>query len=316
MSHLREHKEATVEAISDRHEKSRVRSGIDALIRGSSKRLVSSQRLEWQGIRLELHHASPAERAESISADHLIAVITNHVARGESLISAGRFRPYSYFPGTINLFPVGPIPACRPSTDTKMIICALDPNFLTHIGAELDLSLSKEFCGRTNIRDHSLEGIIMLLAAEARSGAMSGTLYTEHLTHALALRFIQLTADAQHALPLLPKLMPNRPLRRVLERMEEEAADKLDLHTLAAESGYSRTHFLRLFRASMGCSPHQWLMRLRVERAKQMLQRNAAPLIDIAAACGFASHAHLSKIFRQIVGVPPNRYRRASGLFM
>jgi AraC family transcriptional regulator len=98
--------------------------------------------------------------------------------------------------------------------------------------------------------------------------------------------------------------------------MELEAAEDLDLHTLARESGYSKSQFLRMFRASMGCSLHQWLIQLRIERAKQMLRRGSIPLIEIAAACGFSSHAHLSKGFRKAVGVAPNQNRRVPDPFM
>ncbi len=107
-----------------------------------------------------------------------------------------------------------------------------------------------------------------------------------------------------------------RLLQGVLERMKADLAADLDLNTLAAESGYSRSHFLRTFRAAMGCSPHQWLTRLRGERAKTMLRENSMSLIDIALDCGFSSHAHFSNTFRQIVGVTPSEYRRTHSPIM
>ena len=102
----------------------------------------------------------------------------------------------------------------------------------------------------------------------------------------------------------------NRMLQRVLDRMKADLATDLDLSTLAVESGYSRSHFLRTFRAAMGCSPHQCLTRLRVEQAQTMLRETSISLIDIALDCGFSSHAHFSNTFRQLVGVTPSEYRR------
>jgi transcriptional regulator GlxA family with amidase domain len=110
--------------------------------------------------------------------------------------------------------------------------------------------------------------------------------------------------------------LQKRLLQRVLDRMKADLAADLDLSTLAAESGYSRSHFLRTFRAAMGSSPHQWLTRLRVERAKTILRENSISLIDIALDCGFSSHAHFSNTFRQIVGVTPSYYRRSHGPHM
>jgi transcriptional regulator GlxA family with amidase domain len=104
--------------------------------------------------------------------------------------------------------------------------------------------------------------------------------------------------------------LQRRLLQRVLDRMKADLATDLDLNTLAAESGYSRSHFLRTFRTLMGCSPHQCLTRLRVEKAKTILRGNSISLIDIALDCGFSSHAHFSNTFRQIVGIAPSEYRR------
>ncbi len=104
--------------------------------------------------------------------------------------------------------------------------------------------------------------------------------------------------------------LQKRLLQRVLDRMKTDLDTDLDLNTLAAESGYSRSHFLRTFRAAMGCSPHQCLTKLRVEQAKTMLRERYMSLIEIAMACGFSSHAHFSNTFRQIVGLTPSEYRR------
>jgi len=107
----------------------------------------------------------------------------------------------------------------------------------------------------------------------------------------------------QNRLPLLR-------LRRVLERMEADLSATLDVQTLALESGYSRNHFLRMFRAAVGSTPHQYLLRLRVKRAEVLMEDKSMRLIDVALACGFSSHSHLSRIFRQVTGETPSRYRR------
>jgi AraC-like DNA-binding protein len=117
----------------------------------------------------------------------------------------------------------------------------------------------------------------------------------------------------------VPRRLPcgklqRRLLQRVLDRMKADLATDLDLNTLAAESGYSRSHFLRTFRAVIGCSPHQYLTRLRVEQAQTLLREDSISLIDIALDCGFSSHAHFSNTFRQIVGVTPSEYRRTHSL--
>ena len=267
------------------------RTGITSFMRGSSNRMITSSGLGWEGVSLELHNVLPAERNDSIAADHLIALFTGHVWRGEVAVSQGRFVPRSYYAGAIHLFPAGPIPACRAFTPTKMIVCALDPAFVREVGVEEESTVT-EFRSGIDLRDGSLRGLLTLLAVEADTGGLSGKLYAEHLAHALALRFLWLSGGAHIPGHSHSGKMPNRVLQRVLDRMKAGLATDLDLNTLAAESGYSRSHFLRTFRAAMGCSPHRWLTRLRMDHAKTMLRRDSESLIDIALACGFSSHAH------------------------
>jgi AraC family transcriptional regulator len=92
--------------------------------------------------------------------------------------------------------------------------------------------------------------------------------------------------------------------------MEAGLSSDLDLKTLAIESGYSRNHFLRMFRAATGYSPHQYLLRLRVNRAQAMMKNRSMRLIDVALECGFSSHAHLTRVFQQVIGATPSEYRR------
>src|SRR5215469_15340268 len=291
-------------------------AAINAFARGSSVELCSSKSLGWSGVYLEHHRLLPGERSDSVSPHHLVVLFTSHVSRGETSVGQGRFVSYSFSPGAIRLYPAGPIGACRPVTDTTTILCALDPKLVVEVGEELGARSTMEFHPIANLRDRSLEGIVTLLAAEANSGGVSGKLFVEHLARALAVRFRQLSGGLQEHKPSQSGKMPTRILQRVLDRMRADFATNLDLHTIAAESGYSRTHFLRVFRASTGYSPHDWLTRLRIEEAKTRLQNQSYSLINIALDCGFSNHGHFSNTFRRIVGVTPREYRRNYGLIL
>ena len=70
------------------------------------------------------------------------------------------------------------------------------------------------------------------------------------------------------------------------------------------------SHFSRSFKQSVGIAPYQYLMQQRVERAKQLLKKQAISIGDIALDCGFANQTHLTKVFRQMTGVTPKAYQK------
>src|SRR4029077_12375702 len=162
---------------------------------------------------------------------------------------------------------------------------------------------------RTGFHDATLRQLMRLLEAEASQGGPSGRLYADHLAHALVMRFLLLGRTQRDNACAAASPLPRHLLQRVLERMHDLVANP-DLQTLAAESGYSRSHFLRMFEAATGLTPHRYLLQLRLERAQQLMREGSTSLIDIAALCGFSSHAHMSRVFRQLLGVTPSQYRR------
>jgi AraC family transcriptional regulator len=252
-------------------EPTRIISPTGALVRGSSLRLASSVGLGWNGIALEHHLIEPGEIPEAVTADYIIEIASGEqVSYGERPDRSGQFVPYSRPPGTICLYSEGLLPALYPVTETDLIVCALDPAFVSEIAEEVTGHFGAEAPGKTGFRDESVRSMISLLAEEAKSGGLSGRLYVDHLTYALTLRLLSPGTNIEDGHTSENKLSHPR-LRRVVERMEADLDTDLDLQTLAKESGYSRNHFLRMFRAATGYSPHQYLLHLRMKKAQSMI---------------------------------------------
>ena len=81
---------------------------------------------------------------------------------------------------------------------------------------------------------------------------------------------------------------------------------------LAANVRLSQAHFSRAFKGFFGCSPQQFILERRVERAQELMLTTFCRLCEIAQVCGFADQAHFSRVFRQRVGLSPNAWRRIS----
>jgi AraC family transcriptional regulator len=97
---------------------------------------------------------------------------------------------------------------------------------------------------------------------------------------------------------------------RVTRHVEENLTDRMSVSALASLARLSNTYFARAFKASLGCTPHAYIIKRRVEQAKRILLESDAPLSQIALDCGMADQAHLSRLFRRLVGETPSVWRR------
>jgi AraC family transcriptional regulator len=278
-----------------------------SIYRLSPPPLVSSLGLGWKNVVVERYSLLPCEVSEAPINHHLVEFACGqHVSYGERPDGGACWTRYSKPPGNINLFSEGVRPAVRSYSQTELIVCGLNPDFVREAAGEVDID---QLRGRLDARDESVGSLMRLLESEAKVGGSLTSLYVDHLAYALTLRLFALGESRRNR--NVPKgALPVRSLRRVIERMNTDLCANLDLKTLAAESGYSRNHFLRMFRTATQCTPHQYLLRLRVGKAQLLMKKKALRIIDIADSCGFASQAQFSRVFKQVLGVTPSRYRR------
>ena len=99
-------------------------------------------------------------------------------------------------------------------------------------------------------------------------------------------------------------------LRRIKEFVDAKIEDELTLYQMAQAVELSTAYFSRMFRKSTGETPHQFLLRQRLERAKMMLRSADGRVLDVAVACGFKSQQHFAQVFRRVCGVSPTEYRQ------
>jgi AraC family transcriptional regulator, glycine betaine-responsive activator len=92
--------------------------------------------------------------------------------------------------------------------------------------------------------------------------------------------------------------------------MEANIEEPLTLEELARMTEVSQRQLQRLFHRSLGLTPAQYYVTLRLGRGRELLQQTAMPITSIAVACGFRSPAHFSKSYRATFGHPPSQERR------
>lgn len=97
-------------------------------------------------------------------------------------------------------------------------------------------------------------------------------------------------------------------ISRVLDAMHGPASASNSLDSLVEITGASKSTFHRLFRRLIGCSPHDYLLRSRLEMSKAQLQSGTLPMSRIALDCGFYDQAHYANSFRQRIGISPTAF--------
>jgi len=103
--------------------------------------------------------------------------------------------------------------------------------------------------------------------------------------------------------------LPPRVLRRVREYIDAHIEKRIGVEVLANLANLSVCYFVRAFKQSVGVTPHDYLIRRRVERTMELLSDTDMPLSQIALAAGFADQSHCARRFRQHVGMSPRDYR-------
>jgi AraC family transcriptional regulator len=100
-------------------------------------------------------------------------------------------------------------------------------------------------------------------------------------------------------------------LRRIDALIDSRIEGPISLALLSESSGFSAPQFTRLFRRSVGRSPHQHVLHRRVERARALVECSDLSLAAIAAAAGFATQSHMNAVFVKVLGITPGHWRRA-----
>jgi AraC family transcriptional regulator len=168
---------------------------------------------------------------------------------------------------------------------------------------EVELRASRKFA------DRRLSAIVAAVEAEMVAGFPSGRLFMDSVEQAMAVALVNGHAVRHRAVKLHRGGLGSARLRRIKELVRTKLEDDLSLDEMAEAVGLSTAHFARMFRKSTGVTPHQFVLRQRLERAKAMLLARDARVLDVAVACGFKTQQHFAQVFRDVWGISPTEYR-------
>jgi AraC family transcriptional regulator len=212
-------------------------------------------------------------------------------------------------PGNMLMLPASVESRWKVVGQRKLLLLALPSDTIGQISQQAPerTHASLQVFAQRTWRDSLVEGLMLRLWEASRHAQTTDRLLADGILLSLVLHLLQRTQsdpvrDGKVTLPAWR-------LRRVTEFVDAHLAERLDVSRLAAAAGLSERHFARAFRQEVGETPHQWVMKRRIERATHWLAHSDMPLEQIAAQCGFVAMSHFGRMFKVVTGETPRRWQ-------
>jgi AraC family transcriptional regulator len=277
-----------------------------------SKALVSSSRqLGWNDILVEQYQppSAPYEGEFPALSDHWLSLPLGQPSHLTQKRDDCLHNPIVQ-KGDAILVPAGQTSYwCRYEGDCSSLHICLKPESIGQVAEASEIDPDR--IGLINCfgqQDLQLHQIAMLLLAELQSDGIMGRLYVESLIQVLVIHLLRHYSTVTQTITSENRNLTRVQLQQAIDYIHTYLDRDLSLVEIAGVINISPTYFASLFKRAIGTSPHQYVIRQRVERAKEMLSKTDLAIADIAFQVGFSSQSHLTQQFKHITGVTPSKF--------
>jgi AraC family transcriptional regulator len=288
----------------------RVRRGSEIVALLPGVPTLSSAQSPWEGALLERHTHFPYTIDKHQHLSHFVCLQLSGPApflwRSE-----GKQGNKTIGPGSIIVVSRGTEDTVSFPQPVKRILLNLENSLLQQAFQENDSGREVEFIPQWGVENSQVGYILRALEADLEAGVPGGKLFGESLLCGLAVHL-------QHSYAVIPPRdarprngLPRARLNRVMEYIEANLDREIALTALANTAGMSPHYFSELFKQSLHLSPYQYVLRRRIEYARQLLSQPDITVLEAAVRSGFSDQSQFTKLFRRIVGVTPTGYRAA-----
>jgi AraC family transcriptional regulator len=159
------------------------------------------------------------------------------------------------------------------------------------------------------LHDPLLTQIGLALWRDLEQQAPVGRLYTQTAVQMITVHLLRHYSSIR-CVQERSQGLTRRQVQTVTDFILAHLSHDISLEALSQLIGFSPYHFARLFHQATGESPHQFVLRLRIEQACHLLKTTEMPLALIALESGFANQSHFTRIFKHQLGLTPRTYRQ------
>ncbi len=263
---------------------------------------------------VELFAAPPASMPSEVFAEHHILINLKELPHRVENWRNGEHRDFIYQQYELVITPAGIESGWKWHATSRCIVVTLNPRQLESFAKhELGVFLTgQQLRDIPQIMDEDLSKAGELLL-EALESPLGSDVMFESLARVFLVKLLQRYGHmASEAEPQFSAAFTSTQFQRVLSYISEHFKEEVRTEQMAAQASISPSHFSRLFKKTIGESPHQFLMSYRVEQAKKLLRKKHQTIIGVALACGFSDQAHLTRVFRKRVGMTPRQWMIAA----
>ena len=269
---------------------------------------LSSVPAKWRGIVLENYTVPAVFIPRHEHPEHFLHL----VLRGNveyQVRTRGRDLRFTSRPGTLFLLPRGTVDEINWRGPTQRIAVAVHPRLLTNALEETAHVDDFELTEHWNLIDRHLSALLLEMTADLEDDSPAGRLYGESLANTLAVYLLNRYAVRRIRPVACKGGLPGYCLKRVLDFIAEKSQEDISLSQLAAIADMSPHYFSQLFKQSTGRAPYHYVLLKRIERAKEQLCNPKCSVTEAALGAGFGNPSHFARVFRQLVGTTPSRFR-------
>jgi AraC family transcriptional regulator len=213
--------------------------------------------------------------------------------------------------GDICFYPQGLSFRRRWMRSVELLYVAFSCSYVSDVALQTNGSAAIKWRHFRGVQDPQIQHLALALKMELQNGSPSGLLYQESVGFALCIHLLRQIGSIGPPSHREVGSMARPAFRRTIEYIHAHLSSELTLAGMARVACLSPYHFSRAFRKSTGISPHQYVLRTRVEKAKHLLRASDLSLSEIAFRVGFFDQSHLARHFKRRYGVSPRTFRRA-----
>jgi AraC family transcriptional regulator len=276
-----------------------------------SSLVLSSKLFSWRGIIVEWHKLDPQELPEHYVEGHGIAVNVGARPISFGWKDGDKRVDGAMNPGEFHLLTDGELNTPRWLGTFDEISLVLDRHFVAGVAREGLPASSVEFATQRSTADLTIAFYADAFRTELANRSLNGPLYAETLTIGLTLHLLSHYAVARPRIPYPRGKLTSFQLRRVVELIMADLSEEVSLRAMAEEANVSPFHFTRMFRKTLGVTPHRFVLRQRIQKALHLIREGKLSLAQVATEAGFCDQAHFTHAFRSVVGTTPARYARS-----